>query len=84
MSAPTDNRDMTAVLADRRAFLVELQRRERLTREQIERQKNDIDHANPGQVSVKSAELAREIRDSRLIDGWLGRNIRALPEGGIR
>ncbi len=82
MSAPTDNRDMAAVLADRRAFLVELQRRERLAREQVQRQKDLIDRDNPGQVTVKSADLARELRDSRLIDSWLGRNIRALPKDG--
>lgn len=82
MSAPTA--DASQILASRRSFLVEEQRRERLTREQLQRQKDLIDAANPGQVTHQSASLAREIRDQRVIEGWLGRTIRALPKDGTR
>lgn len=82
MSAPAV--DASQVLASRRKFLLEEQRRERIVREQLQRQKNLIDAANPGQVTHQSESLARQIRDSRVIDSWLGRTIRALPKDGSR
>lgn len=80
MSAPTFDR--AAVLADRRAWLIGRRDRERLDREQVERQKALVDRANPGQVTHQSETLARQIRDTRLIEAWLGRELRALPKDG--
>jgi hypothetical protein len=82
MSAPA--RDRAAVLADRRAWLIDRRDRQRLSRGQIERQKALIDRANPGQVTHQSESLAREIRDHHLIEAWLGRELRALPKDGDR
>jgi hypothetical protein len=82
MSAPA--LDRAAVIADRRAWLSNRRDREHLEREQLERQKALIDRANPGQVTHQSETLARQIRDIRLIEAWLGRELRALPEDGTK
>lgn len=81
MSAPAILR--AAVLSDRRAWLIHCRDRERLEREQAERQKALIDRANPNQITHQSETLAREIRDTRLIEAWLGRELRALPKDGV-
>ncbi len=80
MSAPA--LDRAAILADRRTWLTERRDRERLEREQAERQKALVDRANPGQVTHQSETLARQIRDTHLIEAWLGRELRALPKDG--
>lgn len=80
MSAPA--LDRAAVIADRRAWLINRRDRERLEREQIERQKALVDGANPNQVTHQSESFARQIRDTRLIEAWLGRELRALPKDG--
>lgn len=81
MSAPA--LDRAAILSDRRTWLTDRRDRERLEREQIERQKLLIDRANPGQVTYQSESLAQQIRDSHLIEAWLGRELRALPKDGV-